>query len=63
MKILYYKYFDNSATHFVRVYNKYYFEQAEKDLAMLQQHASSDKTWHLEDIEAYSDSKQTTNIR
>ena len=54
MKVLYYKYFDNSAFHPVRGYLPEDYEQAEKDLQLLQQFASSDREWELIEIELYN---------
>lgn len=54
MKVLYYKYIDSSGFHLVRGYLPEDYEQAEKDLRLLQQFASSDKEWELIEIELYN---------
>lgn len=61
MKVLYYKYFDNSGMKPIRVYFTKDYEQAEKDLNLLKEYASSDKGWYLEEIEVYNIKKETTD--
>ena len=50
MKVLYYKYYDNSGFKVVRIYSKESYKQAEEDFNLLQKHASSDKEWFLEEV-------------
>lgn len=54
MLILLYKYSDNSATSPVRIYHLKDREQAEKDLALLLEHGSCDKSWYLQEVELYN---------
>ena len=54
MKVLYFKYDDNSGFKVVRVYHKEDYEQAEKDLEVLQKYASDCKIWYLEEVEEFN---------
>lgn len=53
-KVLTFKYDDNSASQVVRIYTTEYFEQAGRDLSLLQEHASDCKKWELHEVEVYS---------
>ena len=54
MKILYYKYDDGSATIMTRAYLPSDYAQADRDLAFLQNYASSDRNWFLEGVELFN---------
>lgn len=52
-KVLLYKYTGESGNYPARVYLEKDFEQAELDLIMMKDLASSDRDWHLRDVELY----------
>lgn len=52
-KVLISQYSDKSGSKIVRVYLNKDFEQAQRDLNLLQEHASSDKEWQIQDVEIY----------
>ena len=52
-KVLFGQYDDNSGTMIVRVYLEKDFEQAKRDLQLLQEHASDCKIWALKEVEVF----------
>ena len=54
-KILRFFYTDGSGHKTVRIYLEKDWIQAEKDLNLLHDHASDDKTWALDDVEIYNE--------
>lgn len=53
VKILCFCYSDSSGYKNVRVYLEKDFDQAEKDLTLMNEHASDCKKWKLDEIEVF----------
>jgi len=54
VKVLSFRYDDGSGYKIVRVYAETHFEQAEKDLEMLQYYASDSGDWRLDEVDFVS---------
>lgn len=54
MKVLYYNYDDGSGFGVVRVYTKTDYQQADKDLELLQTYGSDSKSWYLVEVELFN---------